>query len=101
MKVRLNMVQLIYIPIFLLGAIVFLSNWLRDLIVLEWDITPQFASIFGLVLVGIIVVFSGVIIYCIVKLNWILTEVIRITKGDPVVKQFMEELNRIKAREKQ
>ena len=90
------MVQIIYIPIFLLGGIMFLANWLRDLIVLEWDITPQIASILGLIIVGFIVIFSGIIIYSIIKLNWILTQIITITKDDPKVRQFMEELNSLK-----
>jgi len=94
------MVQIIYIPIFLLGGIMFLANWLRDLIVLEWDITPQIASILGLIIVGFIVIFSGIIIYSIIKLNWILTQIITITKDDPKVRQFMEELNSIKKRDK-
>lgn len=96
---RPNFVQLIYIPIFLLGIIIFLSNWLRDLIILEWDITPQIASILGLIIVGFIVFFSGIIIYCIIKINWIMTEIMRITKDDPKVREFIKELNRLKKRE--
>ena len=92
------MVQLVYIPIFLLGGIIFLSNWLRDLIVLEWDITPQIASILGFVIIGVIVIFSGIVVYCIVKINWIITEIVRISKDDPKVKEFMQELNRIKSK---
>lgn len=98
------MVQIIYIPIFLLGGIMFLSNWLRDLIILEWDITPQFASILGLIIVGIIAIFSGMIIYCIVSLNWILTQVISIAKEDPKVreriKELINDLNRLKKKDK-
>ena len=97
---RPNMVQIIYIPIFLLGGIMFLSNWLRDLIILEWDITPFVASILGLIIVGFIVIFSGMIIYCIVKLNWILTQIITITKDDPKVREFLKELNDLKKRDK-
>jgi len=96
---HLNLVQLLYLPIFALGLIVFLANWLRDLIVLEWDITPQFASILGLIIMAIIVFMTGLIIYCIVKLYWVLTEVLRISKDDPVVKELIDELNKIKKKE--
>lgn len=98
-KIRLNLVQLLYIPIFALIAIIFLSNWLRDLIILEWDITQFIASILGIIILGVIVVLICLVIYCIAKLYWIMTEIIRLAlSNDPKgVRDLVAELNRIKS----
>ena len=97
---NLNLVQLLYVPIFALIAIIFLSNWIRDLIVLEWDIDILIASILGIIILGFIVLLVCLVIYCIAKLYSLLTEVIRlaIAKDDVSLKALMDELNRIKSK---
>lgn len=73
-KIRLNLVQLIYFPIIFLVGIMGLSFWLRDLIILEWDITPQFANVVGYGIVIVIAVLCFFVIFCIIKLNRIITK---------------------------
>ena len=99
-RLRLNLVQLLYIPIFALIAVIFLSNWLRDLIILEWDITPFIASILGIVILGIIVIMICLVIYCIARLYWVMTEIIRlaISGDDKALAELINELNKIKSR---
>lgn len=101
LKIKLNLVQLLYIPIFALIAVIFLSNWLRDLIILEWDITPFIASILGIVILAFIVVMICLVIYCIARLYWVMTEVIRlaISGDDKALTELINELNKLKSRD--
>lgn len=100
-KIRLNLVQLLYVPIFALIGVIFLSNWLRDLIILEWDITPFVASILGIVILAFIVACVCLVIYCIARLYWVMTEIIRlaISGDDKALRELINELNRIKSKE--
>ena len=99
MRIRLNLVQLLYVPIFALIAIIFLSNWIRDLIVLEWDIDILIASILGIIILGFIVLLVCLVIYCIAKLYSLLTEVIRLamSNDDAKITELINDLNRIKS----
>jgi len=99
-KLKFNLVQLLYVPIFALIAIIFLSNWLRDLIILEWDITPFIASILGIIILGIIVLAICLVIYCIAKLHANMTILIRVAlSGDKMaLKELIAELDRIKSK---
>ena len=100
-RLRLNLVQLLYVPIFALIAVIFLSNWLRDLIILEWEITPFIASILGIVILVFLVLLICLVIYCIAKLYWIMTEIIRLSlSGDNnAVRDLVAELNRLKSKD--
>lgn len=100
-KLRLNLVQLLYVPIFALIAVIFLSNWLRDLIILEWNITPFVASILGIIILAGIVVLICLVIYCIAKLHANMTTLIRVAlSGDKIaLKALIEEFDRIKSLE--
>jgi hypothetical protein len=91
-KIRLNLVQLIYYPIISLMGIMGLGFWLRDLIVLEWNITPFIANIIGWVLVVFIILLSLFIIFCIIKMNRIITKFVSTT-------ELERELNLIKSRD--
>lgn len=66
-----------------------LSFWLRDLIVLEWDISLEFANGLGYVLIVGIVVFCCFVIYTIAKLNSIITKFVSVS-------ELEEELNLLK-----
>lgn len=92
-KIRMSLVQLIFFPIAEILAIFFLSNWLRDLIVLEWDIlieNQMFATGLGLGIWGLIVVLGVHIIYCLIKLYYLTTKYI----SD---EELEKELTRIKS----
>ena len=91
-KVRLNLVQLVFFPIVSLVAIMGLSFWLRDLIILEWDITPQFASVIGWIINGFIIGLSMFVVYCIIKFNKIITKFVS-------PQELERELNLIKSRD--
>ena len=69
-----------------------LSFWLRDLIVLEWDITQEFANILGYGLVIAIIFLCCFIIYAIAKFNSIITKFVS-------VQELERELNLIKSRD--
>lgn len=73
-KIRLNLVQLIYFPIIFLFGIIFLGNWLRDLIILEWDISIYFANFIGYGIEIVITLMCLFVAYCIIKLNRIITK---------------------------
>ena len=90
-KVRLNLVQLIYFPIVFLFGIIFLGNWLRDLIILEWDISIWFANIVGYFIVVVITIMCLFVAYCIIKLNRIITKFVS-------EQELERELNVIKSR---
>ena len=92
MRIRINLVQLIYYPIIGLIDIMGLGFWLRDLIVLEWDITPFFANIVGWIIIVFIIVISLFVIYCIIKMNRIITKFVSTT-------ELEKELNLIKSRD--
>ena len=91
-----NLIQCVFFPIMSLILIMFLANWLRDLIILEWDITIYFASGIGLIITVFIAFLSSFSIYCIIRLNGFLTDLLRVTKDDAKVKELIEEFNRIK-----
>ena len=90
-KLRLNLVQLIYFPIVFLFGIIFLGNWLRDLIILEWDISIWFANIVGYFIVVVITIMCLFVAYCIIKLNRIITKFVS-------EQELERELNVIKSR---
>ena len=90
-KLRLNLVQLVFLPIVNLIIIIFLSNWLRDLIVLEWDITTYLAQVLGMVILAFIAVMVMFNIYCLIKLYYIITKFVSAEKLEA-------ELYRIKTR---
>ena len=73
-KLRLNLVQLIYFPIVFLFGIILLANWLRDLIILEWDISIYFANFIGYFIMLVIAFMCLFVAYCIIKLNRIITK---------------------------
>ena len=79
-KIRLNLVQLVFVPIVNLIVIIFLSNWLRDLIVLEWDISVYIAQVLGMVILAFIAVMVIFNIYCVIKLYYIITRFISADK---------------------
>ena len=91
-KIRLNLVQLIYFPIILLVGVMGLGFWLRDLIVLEWDISQEFANIVGYILVILMIFACLFVIFCIVKLNRIITKFVSET-------ELEQELNLLKSRD--
>ena len=74
MQLRLNLVQLILYPIFSLVGIMGLSWWLRDLIMLEWDITVQVAMILGYFISITIILLCCFVIFAIIKLYRIITK---------------------------
>ena len=90
-KLRLNLVQLVFLPIVNLIIIIFLSNWLRDLIVLEWDITVYLAQVLGMIILGFIATMVLFNIYCLIKLYYLITKFISAEKLEA-------ELYRIKSR---
>ena len=90
-KIRLNLVQFILFPIFSLVGIMGLSWWLRDLIVLEWDISVFFASILGYVISIVIVVLCCFDIFAIIKLYRIITKFVS-------AQELERELNLIKSK---
>jgi len=91
-KMRFNLVQLIYFPIIGLIAILGLSFWLRDLIVLEWDITPFIANIIGWCITVVIILITLFVIFCIIKMNRIITKFVS-------TEELEKELNLIKSRD--
>ena len=93
-RIRLNLVQLIYFPLVLLFGIIALAGWLRDLIILEWDISEYFANAVGYGILVIITFMCLFVAYCIVKLNRIITKFV--SEGE-----LEKELNLIKSRDKQ
>lgn len=66
--------QLIYFPILFLVGIMGLAFWLRDLIVLEWDISQEFANIVGYGISVAIILMCCFVIFCVIKLNRIITK---------------------------
>ncbi len=73
-KLRLNLVQLILYPIFSLVGIMGLSWWLRDLIMLEWNITVQVAAGLGYGISIAIILLCCFNIFAIIKLYRIITK---------------------------
>ena len=90
-KLRLNLVQLIYFPIVFLFGIIFLGNWLRDLIILEWDISIYVANLVGYGIEGAIAGMCLFVAFCIIKLNRIITKFVS-------EQELERELNIIKTR---
>jgi hypothetical protein len=68
-----------------------LSFWLRDLITLEWDITPLFANAIGWVITVLIALMSCFVIFCIIKMFRIITKFVS-------AEQLERELNLIKSK---
>ena len=91
-KIRLNLVQLVYFSIISLICIMGLSFWLQDLIILEWDITIEFANLVGYILVVVIILECCSIIFAIAKLNSIITKFVSVS-------ELEQELNLIKSRD--
>jgi hypothetical protein len=90
---KLNLVQLVFFPIGLQIVNIFLTNWLRDLVIPEWDILirfPVLVQFLGLLIVGMIALTSIYSIYCLIKLYYIITKFVSTDKLE-------EELRRIKA----
>lgn len=79
-KVHLNLVQLILFPILSLIGIMGLSWWLRDLIILEWDIPILLASIGGYIISLVIILMCCFDIYAIIKLYRIITKFVSETE---------------------
>ena len=69
-----------------------LSFWLRDLIILEWDITVEFANLVGYGITIVIIVMCCFVIFTIAKLNSIITKFVS-------VQELERELNLIKSRD--
>lgn len=90
-RIRLNLVQLIYFPMVFLFGIIFLGNWLRDLIILEWDISIYMANLIGYGIEGAITIMCLFVAYCIIKLNRIITKFVS-------EQELERELNIIKSR---
>ena len=68
-----------------------LSFWLRDLIILEWDITPQFANGVGYGIVVAIVILCFFVMYPTIKLNRLITKFVS-------EEQLEKELNLLKSK---
>jgi len=79
-------------------GIVLLADRLRDLIILEWDISIYFAAILGWILIGLIGILGCFIIIRMVKLNNVITNIIALYRQgkDTKLDDFINELNRIK-----
>ena len=69
-----------------------LGFWLRDLIVLEWEIDIIFANYLGYAIMIVMIIFCCFIIYVIIKLNRIITKFVSAT-------ELEKELNLIKSRD--
>ena len=95
---RLNLEESVYWSILAVIAMVVLADRLRDLIVLEWDISIYLAAILGWFVIGIIAAIAGFLIIRIVKLMGIITTIISLyrQKDNAKLDAFIEELNRLK-----
>ena len=95
---RLNLEESVYWSILAVIGIVLLADRLRDLIILEWDISIYVAAIIGWVLIGLIGFLGSFIIIRIVKLNNVITNIIALyrQKKDAKLDDFINELNRLK-----
>lgn len=91
-KIRLNLVQLVFFSTIALIVIMGLTFWLRDLIILEWDITREFANLVGYGITVAIVVMCSFVIYAIAKFNSIITKYVS-------VQELEKELHLIKSRD--
>ncbi|GAG98778.1 unnamed protein product [marine sediment metagenome] len=90
---RLNLVQLVFFPIGLQIVNIFLTNWLRDLVIPEWDILikfPVLVQFLGLLIVGLIAISAIYSIYCLIKLYYIITKFVSTDKLE-------EELRKLKS----
>ena len=90
-KIRFNLVQLVLFPILFLIGIMFLSNWLRDLITLEWDISVLFANVLGWGIIIVIVLMCCFVIFCIIKMFRIITKFVS-------AQELERELNLLKSK---
>jgi len=95
---RLNLEESVYMSILAVIGIVLLADRLRDLIILEWDISIYFAAILGWILIGLIGILGCFIIIRMVKLNNVITNIIALYRQgkDTKLDDFINELNRIK-----
>jgi len=95
---RLNLEESVYWSILAIIGIVLLADRLRDLIILEWDISIYWAAIIGWVLIGMIGFLACFIIIRVVKLNNVITNIIALYRQgkDAKLDEFINELNRIK-----
>ena len=98
---RLNLEESVYWSILAIIGIVLLADRLRDLIILEWDISIYVAAIIGWVLIGLIGFLGSFIIIRIVKLNNVITNIIALyrQKKDAKLDDFINELNRLKKKD--
>ena len=69
-----------------------LAFWLRDLIILEWDITRNFANLIGYGITIGIVIACCFVIFAIAKFNSVITKYVS-------VQELEQELNLIKSRD--
>ena len=99
---RLNLEESVYWSILAIIGIVLLADRLRDLIILEWDISIYWAAIIGWVLIGMIGFLACFIIIRIVKLNNVITAIIALYRQGKSDKldEFITELNRLKKDDK-
>lgn len=95
---RLNLEESVYMSILAVIGIVLLADRLRDLIILEWDISIYVAAIIGWVLIGLIGFLGCFIIIRVVKLNNVITNIIALYRQnkDAKLDEFINELNRLK-----
>ena len=95
---RLNLEESVYWSILAVIGIVLLADRLRDLIILEWDISIYVAAIIGWILIGLIGFLACFIIIRVVKLNNVITNIIALYRQgkDAKLDEFINELNRIK-----
>ena len=69
-----------------------LAFWLRDLIILEWDITQEFANLVGYGLVIAVILLCSFVIFAIAKFNSVITKFVSVS-------ELEKELNLIKSRD--
>ena len=98
---RLNLEESVYWSILAVIGIVLLADRLRDLIILEWDISIYVAAIIGWILIGLIGFLACFIIIRVVKLNNVITNIIALYRQgkDAKLDEFINELNRLKKKE--
>lgn len=79
MRMRLSLVQLVFIPILFTAFIVVLANGIRELLIPEWQILIDYPVLIlilaWLEILGIIMM-SGFNIYCLIKLYYLITKFI-------------------------
>jgi hypothetical protein len=90
---KLNLVQLVFFPIGLQILNIFLSNWLRDLAVPEWEIligNTGLILFLGMMILSVIALSSIYSIYCLIKLYYIITKHISVQDLEKELKRIKE-----------